>query len=245
MTARSLFAALVLAAAAIGRLAADEPITLMYEDRPPYKVRNPDGTLSGPGLAPVEAAFRAAHVAYVWEEVPALREVELIRANHDKTCGTAFYKTPERSGFAKFSKPLFRDTPLVVVVAKFAAFDAKRSFEALLGDPKATVILRAGTAYGDTVDAWIARAKAETVYAAVSEDNIMDMIAIGRGDFTIMRREVVDLYAKREHTRLADLEVLTPPDTPPGGSRYLMCSAKVDDAILQAINQYLPDLPAN
>ena len=77
----------------------EAPITLHYNERPPYLVTTEDG-VGGLTGAPTTQVFAASGIPYNWEQTPSKRQIYLLQQNEGRDCLVGWFKNAEREGFA-------------------------------------------------------------------------------------------------------------------------------------------------
>ena len=71
------------------------PITLAYNDRPPYILSLPDGSAAGLTATPAAQAFKAAGIPVIWKKSPTNRQLAELKENTDRQCAVGWFKNPE------------------------------------------------------------------------------------------------------------------------------------------------------
>ena len=229
----------VLAGGALGRsAAADDMLTLYFHERAPYSARDADGKVHGITADIATAAMAKAGIPYHWEELPSARQIEVIRRNERPACGLGWFKRPEREFFAKFSAPIYRDLPTIVVArADDTRFTGKPTIDALFADKSLTLLTKTGYSYGAVIDAKII-AEGPNARADSSDNQIMlGMVSKARVDYMMMAEEEArDLLSHPDFSQ-AGLTIYHLANPPPGEYRYLLCSKSVSDGLLARINR--------
>lgn len=171
-------------AGGIGPAAADSPLSLLYQDRPPYYVTNPDGSVGGLVSGPVATALRKAEIPFEWKVRPGKRQIETIRKNRAAVCSPGWFKKPKREEFAKFSDPIYRDRPQVVVV-RAAERDAlpHQTLESLFTDKEWALGAKLGYSYGTFIDNMIAEIKPRMLRTPQDKTGMVRMLLGKRFDY--------------------------------------------------------------
>jgi len=234
----SLVLGLLAAGAPAGAVyAAETSIELMYFVRSPYYVPGPQGELSGEVGAAAVRAFDAAGLPFTVTQRPPKRQLSLIRGNEGPVCGVGWFKTPERETFGRFTRPIFRDPPVVamhrVEDTRFAKIGGLRD---LLSRPGLRLGVSYGFSYGAEVDSLIAQLNPTLVTLNLEPAEMVPLLMQRRFDFML----VAGLEARDILTR-----GLVPPgwvtatpivDAPSGNNRHLFCSKKVGEAAIERLN---------
>ena len=239
---KSVMCAVGCLAAMAGSAGATEPVTLVYNVRPPYKIQTEEGGVGGLALAPLAQAFRRAKLPFLWQEMPASRQLAEVAAGTARVCAVGFYSTPDRRRMAKFIGPSSRDGAEVVVARKGLDLAGHATLAALLADPGLTMVVKQSNSYGQAVDDAIAAAKVHVLVSTNNMDAIIQLVTLGRVDFTLMTFEEVEFYRRQGLIEGDRYQVLKPPDVPPEQLRYALCSKAVEDEVISRVNAAL-ELP--
>lgn len=217
---------------------ADERITLHFNERPPYMVPGADGSASGLTATPARQAFAAAGIAVRWAQTPTTRQLAVIRDNEGLDCAIGWFRKPDREAFAKFSKPIYRDRPTVVLA--HAAFAAERQLADLLRRPGVTVLVKDNFSYGPMIDALLAEKRASVLRTSAENQQMVRMVAERRVDMMFAAEEEAQHLLSLAGNAAQGLRVLHFDDVPSGERRHLMCSKRVPDALLDRLNAAIP-----
>ena len=233
----TLLLAMLLASAAF---AADTPIPLHYSERPPSVTRSPDGSVSGIAATAAMRAFKAAGIPYELQFMSAKHQLVNLQANEEPLCSIAWYKTPEREAFAKFTRPVSQDTQTIALTNINFQAPQHATIENLLANPETRILLKQAVVYGSYVETRLSSAKAHVIRTYDEYETIVRAIKNGRADLTFATLEEVDYYAKHLGYPIAAFNVIRFDDVPPGEYRHILCSKKVPDAIIERLNAALP-----
>ena len=226
-----------LAALGCGSAAADG-LLLYYHDRPPYSEKQPDGSVHGITADIAAAALQAAGIAFRWEDLPSARQLEVIKRDVNQACGLGWFKRPDREAFAKFTAPIYRDLPTIIVArADDARFAGTPRLDALFSDKALILLIKTGYSYGAEIDSKIA-ADVPNLRRDSSENRIMlGMVGRKRVDYMFMPEEEARDLLDDPELKVAGLAVYHLRDAPAGEFRYLMGSKSVPDSLIERINQ--------
>jgi polar amino acid transport system substrate-binding protein len=221
---------------------AEDRLKLLYEDRPPYYFTGTDGRIGGLAIDPVKAALAKAGISPDWRVSSAKRQIASIRADREPVCSPGWFKKPEREAFAKFSVPIYRDRPQVVVTRADNALRINHgTLEKLLRDPNLTMGVKLGYSYGQYIDALIERLEPVTMRSSQDVHGLIRMLVGRRFDYMLAAPEEFSSMAARLGIAGEDIVSVTLSDIPDGNDRYLMCSRKVSDEWLARINAALAE----
>jgi polar amino acid transport system substrate-binding protein len=220
---------------------ADEPLRMLYFDRPPYYVA---GKLEPHGLL-VERTNKIAAAAGLraeWHEASAKRIIEVIIHDLEPACSPGWFMTEERANAGRFTAPIYRDPPQALLLPKHSTIPTRfPDIEAILADPSVRVLVKAGFSYGAQVDALLKDAKARVQPTTAKTAQMARMVAGGRADFLFITgdegRELVT-----SDPDLRGLEVFAPKGLTLGGRRHILCSRAVDPATVARLSKAAEDL---
>lgn len=105
---------------------AGPPMPLLYEERAPYQMRSGE-SVGGLVGAPSEAAFKSGGVPFRWEASSQNRLLRRLRENQITVCAVSLFKNKERLEHAKYTKPVYRDHPIVALVRPPFAVAAEKT----------------------------------------------------------------------------------------------------------------------
>ena len=219
---------------------AAEPLQLLYQDRPPYYVSNADGSKGGLVSGPVEKALKAAGIPFTWVARSGKGQMAAIRRGGAAVCSPGWFRKPEREVFAKFSDPVYRDRPQVVITqADNRGVFEHRTLAALFADKGLRFGVKAGYSYGPFADDLIAAQSPPVVRTTQDVGGMVRMLLGRRFDYILAAPEEFESLADRLGIAGEDIAAIEMTDIPPGNARYLMCSKDVTDEIIGKFNTAL------
>ncbi len=214
------------------------PLLFAYNERPPYHAsRVGDAIAHGLIADRVVKVVSAAGISATYQSIPTNRILADMEAGGN-FCSFSWFQTKEREKFAKFSLPVWQDSPFVVVAKKENAPGIRRhnTLESVFLDAGESFGSVLGTAYNEYVAACRAKAKAKTVETANSQIGLIKMLAADRFTFIILVPEEIEVLFERAGVNFAGYAAVAFPEMPEGGKRRIMCGLGVDDAILTRID---------
>lgn len=218
---------------------AADVITLTYSLRPPYmddRVQTPPVGLTA---TPAANAFRAAGVPVVWRSFPTNRQLAMVREGQEKVCAVGWFRSEERAGYAKFSKPIFRDKDWYVLAnADFAARGHKTLAE-MLSQKETRVLVKDQYTYGDQLDQMMHSFHPTFATSTGSTTKMLQSISMGAADLMFVSEDEGNYLIAHAGADAARVRLLHPPDMPHGPERYLMCSRAVPDDIITRLNKVI------
>ncbi len=215
---------------------AAEPLLVTFIDKPPYYYADASGEPRGfliertrqiLGEAKIEARFNAR---------PASRVPHEMRTESLISCSIGWFRNAERETFARFSRPIYHDRPLLGVVqrARAAEFPSPYSVAALAASG-ARIGSVAGFSHGDAVDRVLASMATPVDLAPAPAQNLSKLLA-GRIDLALFNSEELDYFIAETPGVSGRLSRIEFSDVPPGRARHLMCSRHIDPGLLERID---------
>ncbi len=215
--------------------AAQTPIVLQHDERPPFLKTEADGSVSGVVATPVVQAFQKAGIPYVWKYESATRQVAQIQRGA-RVCSVGWYKTPEREQYAKFSKPISQDTPTIALANSSFQVQGKADLEQILSEPEVTVLIKTSIVYGPYLDTRFARMKAKRIATYEEFGAMIRLIKLGRAQITFIPIEEAEYYIDKMGYSRNDFNIIHFADMPPGQKRYIMCSKSIENEVMERLD---------
>ncbi|WP_374567368.1 hypothetical protein [Ideonella sp.] len=223
-------------AASGAALAATEPLSLYFFERPPYVVQARGDEVTGLTATPAGQAFKGAGIDYRWVMLPTVRQLVTLKDNPKLACAVGWFKNPEREQHFKFSKPIYRDRP-TVALARSEFNNASATLAETLRQPGLRVLVKDGFSYGALIDNLLAQSKAERVVTSAESVAMIHMIAAQRAHFMFAAEEEAAYLAEQAGVPAQQLRTLHFADLPPGERRYILCSKAVPDELIERLNK--------
>lgn len=219
-------------------LAGAEPRTLLIHQRLPYYSIDADGNIGGliGGLA--DDIFRRSGLDYRWQQTSANAQLRRIKADLSPVCAVGWFKNPDREAYARFSAPIYRDLPFVVVARSGdTRVPTHRSIESLLSDQRLTIGTKLGYSYGALIDARIRTLGPRQTSSSQDFRGMLRMLGGKRFDYLFSSAEEAEAVFDEDPQLGKRLVSLRFEDLPPGNQRYILCSRKVDESAIAALNK--------
>ena len=210
-------------------------ITLFFEERAPYAVRSGEG-VQGLTASPAAQAFKAADVLFVWEMGSISRQMHMLRENQGPHCVVGWFKTSERMKYAKFTKPIYRDGPIVALARSDFSFAPGRTLAEALAIPGVRVLVRGKYSYGSYIDGALRRIQPALVASPLPNVQLIDLIMGKRADFMFASEEESINLLRRAANKAHNLQVKRFSDLLPGVERHIACTRSVPDEIIGRLN---------
>lgn len=235
-----LLAPLLLATQAQAQLTPPLPeVQLHYQERPPYYQSVAGDGPQGLVIAPLRQALGLGGLPHRFELTPALRQLQLIEQGSQPVCGIGWFRNPERAAKGLFSKPLYQDRPLAMLVREPLGWTHPRAMAEAIGDARARLLVKTGYSYGPAFDRLLAARATPPLTITGEMAAAVRMLAADRADWTPMAPEEAELELA---SGVSGLRLLAFSDAPAGNLRYLYCNKAVPEAWLQRLDAALPAL---
>ncbi|WP_161539575.1 substrate-binding periplasmic protein [Paramagnetospirillum kuznetsovii] len=218
-------------------LALAEPLTIGFIERPGYSWQG-ERQAEGLFIDIARDILTRAGIEHQFQAMPPKRMLKSVQEGKDRICIVGNFKTPEREAYAVFTKSIYQNKPIGVLISadRSEAFAPFKTLAALAEAPDLRLGYVDGFSYGTAVDAVIAKMKTVELSRGNTTTGMVSMLAAGRFDYMFAdQEEYVDL-AKGANIPPASLRLLTFPDVPVGNKRYMMCSKTVPKAVIERID---------
>lgn len=218
-----------------------EPVTLLYNDRPPYLVSQPDGSATGLTATPAANAFKAAGIPFTWSKLPTNRQLALVKGDAGMHCAIGWFRKPEREEFARFTKAIYQDRPTVALtnaqfIAQFNVRDGSTLTD-VLGMKGVRVLVKDQFSYGAYIDGLLASVRPNSIGTTAENVQMVRMIQINRADLMFVAEEEANYFIAQAGRGLNEVRVLRFADMPKGEKRHIMCSRSVPEDIIVRVNK--------
>jgi polar amino acid transport system substrate-binding protein len=217
---------------------ADPTITLTYEERAPYQTRA-GGAVQGLTASPAAMAFKAAAVPFVWEASSMSRQLHILRENQGSQCVVGWFKTSERLAFAKYTKPIYRDGPIVALARRGFGLGPGRTLEHALATPGLRILVRGKYSYGAYIDSTLGRIKPLTIASALTNQQLTELLVGNRADLMFASEEEATVLLRLAGGKASDLHLVRFSDVLPGEERHIVCTRNVPDATIARLNSVI------
>ena len=221
-----------------------EPLTVSYFERPPYYFTTEDGNAAGLLVERTRRILREAGIKARFLSLTPNQILYVIKHANAPHCSVGWFKKPERELYAQFSRPIYRNRPLVLLIHQeqrhsFEKFDNLRT----LFKAEDLVMARMSSfSYGSYVDTLLEKLNPTSFFEAESQEGLLKSIAERNSDYMLVAPEEVDDLIDRSGFSAGRFTTKTLREIPAGNLRYLMCTQVVDDDIMSRINQAIAEI---
>ncbi|MBH9553623.1 hypothetical protein [Inhella gelatinilytica] len=234
---RVLFASLLaLGGLALGARA--NPVTLHYQERPPYYETHPDG-VRGLVVDPLVKALQRAQLPYRLALTPSQRQLLLIEDSVGPHCGIGWFRNPVREAKGQFSSMLYQDQPLSLLARRALAWRDPLSMTEALQRTEARLLTKQGFSYGPQFDALLAQRLKPPETSTGEVSNLVRMLIANRADWMPLAHEEARWLLDAMDEASEKLQVLRFSDAPAGPTRHLYCNKAVPSDWMQRLNEAL------
>lgn len=187
--------------------------------------------------------FQLAGIPVTLQKVPPKRILSMIKANRDSYCSIGWFRNNERQLYAKFTAPIYQDLPFELLILKDrrTMFSSYSTFESLLSNTTLVFGATRGYSYGEYVDRLLEQSRGQ-IEEANSNLNNLHKLAAGRVDYMLVSPETVTVLADQASMDPGRFESISLKDIPKGNKRHIMCSQKVPDRLIDAMNAAIQSL---
>lgn len=240
-----------------------EPLKVLYLERPPYYFTyqgHPSGFLWAMG----DNVMRQAGFEPQYESIPPQRILSRMQ-DGDPACSVGWFQRPDRETYASFSAPIYRNRPMVLLHlwknrARFAGIETVAELFAR----EDLVWGKVGSfAFNQRVEDLRETLHPKILEAAVSQGQMLGMLAVQRFDYMLISPEELDGIAMMKQAALGNLTLTapgeeTPPigvsarrgdfatllfeDMPPGPARRIMCTRTLGPAVIERLNKAIGEV---
>jgi hypothetical protein len=219
------------------------PLTLHYQERPPYSSTAEDGHVHGLLATPASRACQKAQLACAWARTPGQRQLALIQAGPGWDCGLGWYRNAERESLGRFSSALYQDRPYMALARRGTPWEAQRTLPVLLADATLPLLVKDGYSYGALLDGLIAQHASQVRRTSAESQQMARMIEAGRAGWMIVAPEEAEVLLAEPGPggALPQLQLHPLPGMPAGQTRHLYCNKAVPEAVIERLNRALAE----
>lgn len=216
--------------------AVSAPLTVHFHERPPYYQSTPNAVPTGLVADPVVKSFTRLLLTIRYQQTPAKRQLQILRDNQGRDCAIGWFKNAERESWLRYSEPIYRDKPLIVVARR----DEQRlptplTLKRLFSQPLVW-LKKSGYSYGAVIDQESRQSLVQIDERSIDSPSMLHLLVRKRADFVLMAPEEF-LQLSTQHALMQEsLQTRVLADPLPGEQRYLVCSRQVEPELLQQFN---------
>jgi len=236
-TMKTFCAVLLLICSVLPQCLLAQDLTVSYMNRPPYYYTG-NGTPHGFLVERTETILHDAGIKGTFKELPPNRIIHEIQENDHEHCSIGWFRTPERDRFAKFSLPIYRNRPIVVVTIKenSSLFTRYSTLYQLFTDRSLVMGNISSFSYGNYIDRLMKDLNPPVHEIPTRRGMLPALIKKKRAHYLLSAPEEVETLIHGEGLRSEDFMTIVMNDIPEGNKRYLMFSMSVSNETISRIN---------
>ncbi|MCK5100668.1 MAG: transporter substrate-binding domain-containing protein [Desulfobacteraceae bacterium] len=216
-------------------------ISIHYHERAPYQETTDTG-VEGLTGTPVTLVFQKAGIHFEWVKTPSKRQLKIIKDNYGCDCSVGWFKNPDREKFARYTYYIYQDKPQIAL----ARADNRRlksgvSVASVLSNRELTLEVKDGYSYGSFLDAKIAQYKPAIDRTTSENVYMLKKIHEKRADYFFIAPEEADSLIESSGLVKEDFKYIIFSDMPEGEKRYIICSQKVKDEVIEKLNKTIAE----
>ena len=220
---------------------AAQPLTLHYQDRPPFSSIGPDGQPQGLLLVPLKRALAQAGIDYRWSNTPSQRQLALIQQGDGQDCGIGWFYSAVRETQGRFSRPIYHNLPFHALMRVDRQIAAAASAAALLADSSQPLLTKEGYSYGARIDALIQAQPASVQRTSAESVSMARMVVAGRAGWMLISPEESGPLLASMGAEGALLRLVSLAGAEPGPTRHLYCNRQVSSALMARLDRELAE----
>lgn len=212
-----------------------QPLEILYEDREPY-IKTENNTISGIVATPLIKAIKNADIKINLINKPSSRHLYEIKSNKKSICAIGWFKNKKRESFSKFSKFLYQDEAMGILVRKDNTSIRKiKDINTLLKDQSLKLLTKSSYSYGTYIDNKLLEYNIKRNDVNSNNKTMIKLIMKKRADYMFFSFEEAQSLIDKK----SDVIFLSLKGIPKGNKRYLICSKKTTNKIIELINKNL------
>lgn len=224
----------------ISSATASDEIKLLWNERAPYMSYS-NNELKGITGSVAFKVFNSSNIPYKLSKVTSKRQLLSIKSNKEKVCAIGWYKIKEREKFARFTKPIYKESPVIVLArSDNKKFKKHHTLNSILKSRDLSLLIKHGYSYGADLDKKILSSRNKIVQSYSSNERMFFLLAMKKVDYIFVAPiEANSLIKKSKHKSelfsLIKFKALTL-----SNNRYIICSKKVPESIIAQLNKHIP-----
>ncbi len=215
------------------------PLVLLYSERPPFMRRENDDRVTGLAVDAALRAFAKAEIAVTLRAASPARRLLEVKENKSPICSLGFYATDARRKFARISKPVSQDGPMVAVTSATSEPGDGVKLETFLANPELKVLVKDAIVYGPYMEAQFARMQAQKVSTHNEYAQLLTLVRAQRAHVLFMPQEEASHYLQTEPELARALRVTRFASIPAGETRHVVCSQQVSEFTMARLDSAL------
>jgi polar amino acid transport system substrate-binding protein len=214
-----------------------QEIKVVYSQRAPLIMKTETGITGSVGQASSDAFIKAGFKP-VFVELPLARQLIALEENAEPVCALNYFKRAEREKIGKFSEPVLTDNPIGVLLSKTnEKVKAHKTFADLTKDENLRFARKVELSYGNYLDNLLKTNNTKIVESTEENTARVKQILLGRADYMFIQESEFKYIVETEKLNLSDFSHIQMTDAPEPNKRYIICSFKVDEIMMEKLNK--------
>lgn len=216
-----------------------QKLKLLFFHRPPYYIYDKNG-VRGIILKRAIYVLKQAKVEFELELSTPNRIMESFKRGHQNICSPGWFKTKERTRWAKFSVPIYQNKPIVLLTGKWNQRLIKfHSLSQIFRLRSYTWGRIKNFSYGEVIDRYQQQFKPRTINIDGDQLNLIHMLKYKRFSYMLISPEEIDFLIASAGYDKKNFVIIHLKDVKKGNKRYLMFSKDVSDRLIKKINEFI------
>lgn len=214
-------------------------IEVLYYNRPPYYYSTPIGP-KGIIMDKVLDIFKKAGIKAKYTLSTSNRIYLEFLSGRAKICSPGWFKNKEREKFAKFSIPIYQDSP-VVLLTKRDNYKL-RDYTAIQDIFKHKSFIWGRIrffSYGYYVDSLAQKLKPKSIEIDGNQEDLITMLKYGRLHYMLINPQEIDQLIRSTGYKKNEFMVVRLNDVSTGNRRYIMFSKDISNKLIDKINKII------
>lgn len=225
-------------------LAFAKPMTVSYLERPPYYYTTATGQAAGLLVERTRAILSSAGIEADFLSLSPNQIIYVIQYLKVPHCSIGWFKKPERELYAKFTRAIYRNRPLVLLTkqGQKKLFSQNTSLKQIFSRKQLVMARMSSFSYGSYVDQLLEKYNPSSYFGTSTQTDLLAALFSGQANYMLVAPEEVAEMAKTAGLTVNDFELIELNEIPAGNLRYLMCDQAVSDETIERINKAIEKL---
>ena len=241
---RFLIGVFIILSASIPLHAIAEPLTVSYFERPPYYFTSKAGIAEGFLVERTKKILQTANIDAQFLSLTPNKINYIIRYAATPHCSIGWFKTPERELFAKFTKPIYQNKPLVLLTTreKQKQLNNGKTLAQIFSN-KELVFARMGSfSYGAYVDQLLEKLTPRSQFYSKRQTDLLLSLHTNQASYMLAAPEEIQQMIIAAELPEDEFVSITLEEIPHGNFRYLMCGHAVSDNLIKKLNSAIKEI---
>lgn len=222
-------------------------ITISYFERPPYYLTNSEGKADGFLVQKTRQILKTADIDASFLSLSPNKIIYVIKHANVPHCSIGWFKKAERELFAKFTKPIYQNQPLILLTknSNRSKFQPYHSLGEIFKDQNLVMARMSSFSYGAYVDRLMEQHPPTSLSLSKSQTDLLHAIDTGKATYMLVAPEEAEQIISAAHLSSKTFIQISLADIPRGNNRYLMCNKAVSNEVIDKLNFAIDKLAHN